>query len=676
MNPGEGPGRPPPASAAARSLFERAFARHQAGDLPAAEALYRQVLAVQPAHADGLHLLGLVLAQSGRPEDAVPLIRRAIAARPDFDLALYNLGNVLRRLERLGEAVDAYQGALRLRPNAPNVLVNLGAVLRSLGRLDEAVEAYRRALVVNPADAAAHYNLGCALQQMGRGEEAVRAYRQALALKPNDPDAWANLGAALLALARPGEAVAAARRRTELEPTSAEAFGALAAALLAAGLADPAVQAARCAVQLQPGDAGAHIHLGNALLERGGLEAAVAAYRRAVSLAPDDAPGWVNLAIGLQEAGDAAGAAAAVARALAVDPGSAAAWAVRAGLKTFQAGDPDLAALSSLLADGDARPLDDRVDLEFTFGKALMDAGEIDAAFAHLAAGNRLHRAGLGYDVRDDVAQFAEIARALGGENLGLQDLAGRAGRGVPSDLPVFIVGMPRSGTTLVEQILASHPDVFGAGELPVLEGILMERLGVPLSPTARARRLAGLSPEDLQAMGGAYVARVSALSPGSRRVIDKMPSNFRLAGLIHLILPNARIIHCRRDPVDTCLSCYTRKFSRGQDFAYDLGELGTYYRAYEDLMAHWRQRLPPDRFMEVAYEAVVDDLEGQARRLIAFCGLDWDDACLAFHQTSRQVRTASVNQVRQPLYRGSVARWKAFEAHLGPLLEALNSRA
>jgi hypothetical protein len=231
---------------------------------------------------------------------------------------------------------------------------------------------------------------------------------------------------------------------------------------------------------------------------------------------------------------------------------------------------------------------------------------------------------------------------------------------------------MPRSGTTLVEQILASHPAVFGAGEIGLLERLLIGRLGPTLSPGERACRMAGLTDQDLEGLGTAYAEAVAKLAPGAARITDKMPSNFRLAGLIRLILPNARIISCRRDPIDTGLSCYARKFSRGQTFTYDLKELGTYYRAYNGLMAHWREILPADRLLEVAYEDVVDDLEGQSRRLVAFCGLPWDDACLAFHQTPRTVRTASVNQVRQPIYRSAVARWKAYEPHLGPLIEAL----
>ena len=315
--------------------------------------------------------------------------------------------------------------------------------------------------------------------------------------------------------------------------------------------------------------------------------------------------------------------------------------------------------METLLADDGMKPLD-RMRLEFALGKAWMDVGVGGRAFAHLNSGNRLRRASFSYDVDADVARMDATAAAVGPELMGRH-----AGAGDPSDLPIFIVGMPRSGTTLIEQILASHPDVHGGGELTQL-GALLGGAEYP----GLASRLTG---ERLAQLGRAYSEQIAALAPGRRRVTDKTPANFLHAGLIHLMAPNARIIHCVRDPRDTCLSCYTTLFASGQRFAYDLAELGTYYRGYAALMDHWRARLPPDRFTEVRYEDVVADLEGEARRLVAFCGLEWDDACLDFHTTRRQVRTASANQVRQPLYRRSVGRWERYADHLGPLTAALS---
>jgi hypothetical protein len=245
-------------------------------------------------------------------------------------------------------------------------------------------------------------------------------------------------------------------------------------------------------------------------------------------------------------------------------------------------------------------------------------------------------------------------------------------GGGDPSDRPIFVVGMPRSGTTLIEQVLASHPDIHGAGELTLLDEALDRVLGPGAARGGGASQAPSLSADDLAALGRAYVEGVAAIAPASLRVVDKMPFNFRHAGLIALALPNARIIHCRRDAIDTCLSCYARKFVEGVDFAYDLGELGLYHRGYQRLMDHWRAVLPAERFIEVDYEAVVGGLETEARRMIAFCGLLWDEACLAFHQTRRDIRTASAAQARQPIYRTSLERWRPYEGHLRPLLSVL----
>jgi hypothetical protein len=239
-------------------------------------------------------------------------------------------------------------------------------------------------------------------------------------------------------------------------------------------------------------------------------------------------------------------------------------------------------------------------------------------------------------------------------------------GGGDPSAMPIFVIGMPRSGTTLVEQILASHPLVQGAGELPAMR-LIVDSVG------AYPDAIALLARDQLASLGRQYVERTAALAT-RRHLVDKMPANFLYAGLIHLMLPNARIIHCRRDPADTCLSCYTKLFSAEQLFSYDLAELGQFHRAYEALMTHWRAMLPPDRLIDVHYEAVVDDLPRQARRLTDWLALPWDENCLRFHETKRMIRTASLSQVRQPIYRSSKGRWRRYVSQLAPLLEALGS--
>jgi len=243
---------------------------------------------------------------------------------------------------------------------------------------------------------------------------------------------------------------------------------------------------------------------------------------------------------------------------------------------------------------------------------------------------------------------------------------------GYPSPVPVFIVGMVRSGSTLIEQILASHPQVFGGGELTSFPDAVQKIQTNFGSSVIFPELVSGMTDEDYRDLGARYLAELERLAPAAIRITDKMPGNFMFAGLIHLALPNAIIIHTLRDPVDTCLSCFSKLFAEGQNHTYDLAELGQYYRHYQALMMHWHRVLPPGRILDVRYEDVVADLEGQVRRIIAHCGLAWDPRCLAFHQTKRPVLTASGAQVRQPIYNTAIGRWRVYESFLGPLLAEL----
>jgi hypothetical protein len=303
------------------------------------------------------------------------------------------------------------------------------------------------------------------------------------------------------------------------------------------------------------------------------------------------------------------------------------------------------------------------MDLHFALGKAHADIGRHDSAFRHLEAANMIKRGQTGYDEAATLGQFERIAEAFTPEVM-----RRLAGCGDPSSLPVFIVGMPRSGTTLVEQVLASHPEVFGAGEIGDLEAAVGGSGGVSRLP----ERIASMTGEQLRRIGTNHCERVAALAPTAQRITDKMLTNFRFIGLIHLVLPNARIIHVRRNPIDTCLSCFFRLFSGGLPFTYDLAELGRYYRAYARLMAHWRSALPEGAMLEVQYEDLVTDFAAQARRLVAHCDLEWDARCSAFHETRRPVMTSSAAQVRQPIYRSSIDGWQPYRHRLGPLLDAL----
>jgi tetratricopeptide (TPR) repeat protein len=544
------------------------------------------------------------------------------------------------RAGRRTEAERLYREILSVVPGHADCLQLLGVLASQAGKYDEAVELIGTALQHAPGHAVAHHNLGDALLALERTEEAVSAYQTALQRQPGRAVTHYKLGHAFYRLGRWQESVAAYRQALEREPGNARTANNLANALRQAGAA--------------PQEA---LRLYDRAANRGG--------------APGAECPLTNKALLLMEMGDANGARTAVAQALALNPLSVPAWHIHACLKQFTPADPDLPVLEALAAAADERRLSmkDRICLRFTLGKAWLDAGDAGRAFSHFDDGNRLKRNTIQYDS----AQACERIAAIG--DTFTPQLLGRLGdSGHPSEASVFVVGMPRSGTSLVEQILASHPEIYGAGELTVLRQLVSE---VTMSPGSRypplyPSHLARLSPSDLTRIGREYESRAWAPLAGKRRFIDKMPANFVYVGFIHAILPNARIIHCRRDAMDTCLSCYIRDFGGDIAYSYDQRELGLYYRQYDLLMAHWCEILPSNRYIEVRYEDVVADVEREARRLVAFCGLEWSDSCLEFHQTPRVVRTASANEVRRPIYHSSVSRWKRYAHHLRPLFDAL----
>src|SRR6266568_2610498 len=458
--------------------------------------------------------------------------------------------------------------------------------------------------------------------------------------------------------------------RAPLSPPLAEAI-AVAEQHSQAGRLPEAEALCRDILRTQPDCAPALHLLGIVTYQAGNLPSAIDLVRRAIAADASKPIYHSNLGELCRQTGDFAGARAAIEASIALKPREALYYLSLADLKTFAEGDADLAAMEGLARDTASLPAVAQIQLHFALAKAYDDLGRYDEAFRHLAQGNALNRRQIAYDETQMHDTFERIQATF---DRRLMDL--KTGAGDRSPVPVFVVGMIRSGTTLIEQILASHPSVHGAGELPDFSRLVHQLRSGPGDSIEYPECVPSLPADRLRDLGRSYSEGLRRRAPDALRITDKMPSLFMYLGLIHLALPRARIIHVMRSPLDTCLSAYSKLFVQGQHFTYDPGELGRYYRRYAGLMAHWREVLPPERLIEINYEAVVADLETEAKRLVRFCGLPWDPRCIAFHETQRPVRTASAIQVRQPIYRGSQGRWRAYRDHLGPLITALGDLA
>lgn len=657
---GSGPG----AVAALDKALASATQLHQAGRFREAEALYRRVLESHPDHPYTLHLLGLLRHQEGRHEEAILLLSRAAHATPDEAPFHYNLGEALRLAGRTADAIASYRRAVELAPGVADPHFGLGNALLDQGEAAAAAESYERALALAPGDAEALLGLGNALASLGRAGEALARFEAALAQDPALAAAWTGTGLALLALERAGEAAAAFEKALAGGADPVLPRLNLGRMREAAGALEEAIAHYRAALEAAPDDAGILNRIGYAMLLWGEPKEARAHIDRALMLDPDLADAHFSSGFHHQQQGRFAESVACFEAALERAPGHGQALYALATMQ--DAGDTEeriarIEASLKAVESGDARSA-----LEFALAKLLDAQGRYDDAFRRVASANAARAA---------IVQFNADAYSRATDALiaatPAEFFEARHDFGDPRELPVLIVGMPRSGTTLVEQILASHPEVHGAGELDNLRALiatLPERLGMAeVYPTT----LAGIDAEGSRALGAEHLAALAALAPEASQVVDKMPNNFLRLAFVALALPGTRIIHCRRDSIDTCLSCFFQYFAIGQEFTYDLAHLGQCYRDYERLMTHWRAVLPLS-MLDVRYEDLVADQETVSRRMVEFCGLDWDASCLRYYETRRTVRSASLWQVRQPVYTSSIGRWRRYEAHLGPLIEAL----
>ena len=610
------------------------------------------------------------LKAKGALDEAVQVLYRAHRAAPKNAEVLGPLAEALMALNRHADALTCYQRICELKPGDASAIHDRCVALMALGRPAEALTGFDALVAARPDFASAHYNRGVALASLGRQQDALASYDLALKLQPKHVLALNNRGVALQSLGRIGEAIQSLERAIAIDARCAPAHCNLANAMRALNRFEDALACCDRALAIEPHYVTAMNERGVALGKLGRLEQAVEVFRQTIGVDANYVEAHENLFVVLTELGRNDEAIGSIEEAIRLAPGRVRPYYNLTETRKIAPGDPRIPAMELIGSKMAELGPTAQIEICFALGKTYADTKDYDRSFEWLSKGCRLKRRATDYNEASTLEMLARAAKSFGPKTL-----ASRPGAGAPSDSPVFILGMPRSGTTLVEQILASHSKVFAAGEIEAFLSAMVDsavREGVADTPEG----FSSLSAEALTALGEDYLARTRPLAPKAARIIDKSLQSFRFAGLIHMALPGAKFIHLRREPADVCLSCFTKLFVSDLPYTYDLGELGRYALAFERLMAHWAKVLPPETFLEVRYEDVVADLEGQARRIVKHVGLKWEAGCLEFHRTDRPVRTASLMQVRQPIYSTAVNRWKTYEKHLGPLFEALGRAA
>jgi len=682
---------------------------HQARQNEAAVQLISQAIAIRGNDPDFHNNIGEAYRALGRHEEAINHFRRALSLQPVNPGASCNMGSALIALGKTNEAIESFKKALGFKPDFAEAKGKLGGALLRLPKddgerdLDRAIELLRVSIGANPEFVEGYVNLGNALMEKGEREEAIEFYRKALQKRPEYVRARFNLGVALMDVGRLLDGVREIEQALALEPENVDMLRSAGDTLIENEQLQGGLQCYRKALELAPGQTELNIRLGDTLSRAGFHGEAAGAYEKAVAADPNHLELQKNLGFSLIRDGQATKAIEVFEGILENDLGSSNAlfgigrakqelgafdeaepYLRQAAAATdrdahifntlvtdrnYQPSDAELARYEALSKNEEAGP-EQRAAAAFGVANTYHQREDYDRAFGFFELANRLVRS----EVKVDYERWEQVLR----QHREVFDQAffqERWAHGADSDRPVFVVGMPRSGTTLVNQIIGSHPVAAGVGELTDLTriaGDLVVETDAKLPFPAVARTLDGPT---TRRFAHRYLDRIEALAPGQARVVDKLPGNFIRLGLIGLLFPNAHVIHTRRDPMATCLSCYMQNFNRNLNFAFGLEDLGRYYRVYEAIMDHWRD-VRPVQMLEIDYEALVADLPGVSRRMIEFIGLEWDDRCLDFHKSENTVSTASIWQVRQPIYGSSVEGWRHYESHLEPLRTALEGPA
>jgi tetratricopeptide (TPR) repeat protein len=616
-----------------QDMLETGYRQHQEGHLDEAERLYLEVLQQDRDNIHALNLLGMLCVNEFRPDEAVFFIAKALKLQPNNPESHANMALAYKDQSKPEQAVKHFRESVRLDPYNPVVLNNLGNVLREMSRPQEAIKVYERALKLDGDFAPCWSNLSAALNEAEKRKAAHSAVERALRLEPGLAQAHNNKGDILLAEARYAEALESYRKATALNPKYAAAL--INMARTQRDMDDPtaAVATLRQALEIEPNNPEAHHAMGVLQEQLGNRDGAVSAFQAAIRVAP----------------------------------GMAIAHYYLAQIRGRKTSDEELEAMAKIWDEVKMLP-NDRMFMAFGLARAYEQRKQYDQAFEFLEQGNRIKAEMQPYD-DDDTGKFvdslADCAEALA-TRLGFD-------AGCLDPRPVFILGMPRSGTSLTEQILASHSEVAGAGELSYAYDTAHRIRDITKQAFPDNMKL--LSAEQLRELGEYYLSRHKPANLAHRYVVDKTPLNFQYIGLLGLALPQAKFIHCHRDPVQNCFSIHKMPFDKKQAYAHSQQALGLYYNRYWKLMQRWKA-LFPGRILDIRYEDTVADIESQGRRMLEFLDLPFEESVLDFYKTERLVKTPSASQVRQPIYGDAVQAWRKYEQHLGPLIEALDWEA
>ncbi|MCP5074046.1 MAG: tetratricopeptide repeat protein [Rhodobacteraceae bacterium] len=634
-----------PAKPSIKDILASAEQAEKTGDPGRAGSIYESILVNFPKHT--------------KAKKALARLRKAAPSGGGGKITQADANNLIGALnagafEQVIEGVNALLVHNRKEPFLYNIQ---GLALGQLGKPKAAITSFKHAVKLNPNFVESLNNLGLLLVQQKRPEEALVQLGKAITKRPQYHEAHNNMGSALTLLNRSEQAMASFNTAIALKPDYANAF--YSRGILHKQMQNPALAAAdfETALGFTPNDAEIHESLSYVLVDMRQPELALSSIKEAVRLDPNKTESRLRYGIQLNEQGLDDAAVEQLEKLLEIEPGHAEAWRILTGIG--KAG-PDTSYIAKMELLFNAETTDDaaKVHLGFALGKVLEDVGEYKRAFSYLMAANDLNFARLTYSRAEEDARFDRLKQAYS-----VTAIAQASGSGDPSDVPILIVGMMRSGTSLVEQILASHSAVYGAGEL-MAATITAKSLGI-----SEAMPKPGLRTEFAQT----YLAELTRNSADSQRVTDKMPGNFAHIGLMRLAFPNIKIVNMVRDPRDNCYSIYKNYFDTGaHQYAYNLEDLANFANQYKSLMRHWHSVFPGQVY-DCNYEALTANQEEESRKLLDYCGLEWQPQILDFHKTERSVRTASVNQVRQKIYKSSVRSWERVADDLRPLIDGLD---